>query len=143
MALQNANYRESANYKGWTDTAFHSTYSLRLKPQTYGELVQRYGPGLSLTSFSHLAGRTMGVKSDSITIFEEGAPYRPVKVSIGTDAAPVNATAVTFNVADGSDAYMRQYFSIIIPAAYTDSTLPQEMRILGSAGSWTGTLPIG
>lgn len=139
MALQNANYRESANYKGWIDTAFHSTYSLRLKPQTYGELVQRYGPGLSMTSFSHLAGRTMGVKSDSITIFEEGAPYRPVKVSIATQAAPVNAKAVTFNVADGSDAYMRQYFSIIIPAAYTDSTLPQEMRILGSAGSWTGT----
>ena len=117
MALTTANYRETTNYKGWYDSAFHSTYSLRLKPQTYGEVVDRYGPGLSLTSFAQLAGRTMGVRNSAITIFENGAPYRPVKVSIPTDTAPVNSVAVTLNVADGSDAYFRSAFSIIIPAA--------------------------
>lgn len=139
MALTNTNYRESAQYQGFYDTAFHSTYDLRLKPQTYGEVVQRYGPGLSLTSFSQLAGRTMGVRNSAITIFEEGAKYRPVKVSIATDTAPVSGTTVTLNVADGSDAYMRQFFTIIIPAEYTNKDFPQELRITGSAGSWVGS----
>lgn len=139
MALQTSAYRETANYKGWYDTAFHSTYSLRLKPQTFGEVVDRYGPGLSLTSFANLAGRVMPVRSAAITIFENGAPYRPVKVSISTDTAPVSGTTVTLNVADGSDAYMRSFFSIIIPAAYTNKSIDQEMRIVGSAGSWTGS----
>jgi len=139
MALVNSNYRETANYKGWYDSQFHSTYALRLKPQTFGEVVDRYGEGLSLTSFSQLAGRTMPVRNSAITIFENGAKYRPVKVSIALDAAPVDATTVTLNVADGSDAYMRQFFSIIIPAAYTNKSEPQEMRITGSAGLWKGT----
>jgi hypothetical protein len=139
MALQNTNYRESAQYKGYYDTAFHSTYALRLKPQTYGEVIDRYGPGLSLTSFSHLAGRTMGVRNSAITIFENGAPYRPVKISAAIDTAPVSSAAITFNVADGSDAYMRQFFTITIPAEYTNKDIPQEMRITGVAGTWLGS----
>lgn len=139
MALQTAAYRESTANQSWYDSAFRSTYDLELKPQTFGEVIDRYGIGLSLCSFSKLAGRTMSTKSNSITIFEKGAPTRPVTTSIAVDAAPVDATTVTLNVADGSNAYMRQFMTITIPAAYTNKTLPQEMRITGSAGSWKGT----
>lgn len=139
MALVNANYRESTLNQSWYDSSFRSTYELELKPQTFGEVMDRYGIGLSLCSFSKLAGRTMGVKSPSITIFEKGAPTRPVKVTIALDAAPVNATAVTLDVADGSDAYMREFFNIIIPASYTNKSLPQELRMTGGVGAWTGT----
>ena len=139
MGLQNANFRESTATQSWYNSTFRSTYDLELKPQTFGEVIERYGPGLSLTSFSNLAGRTMGVKSPTITIFEQGAPTRPVQTTIATDTAPVNATAVTLDVGDGSNAYMRAFFSIIIPASYTNKDQDQELRMTGSAGSWTGT----
>jgi len=140
MALQNANYRESTFNQSWYDQTFRSTYALELMPQTFGEVIDRYGRGLSFASFLNLAGRTMGVKSKSITIFEKGAPTRPVTTSIPITAAPVNGVAVTLNVGDGSDAYMRSGFSIIIPASYTDSSFPQELHVTGTAGNWVGTL---
>ena len=139
MALQTAGYRESTANASWYNSTFRSTYDLELKPQTFGEVIDRYGPGLSLCSFSNLAGRVMGVKSPTITIFEKGAPTRPVKTSIAIDTAPVNTTAVTLDVTDGSNAYMREFFNIIIPASYTNKTIDQELRITGSAGSWLGT----
>jgi len=69
MALQNANFRESTAYQSWFNSTFRSLYDLELKPHTWGEVVDRYGAGLSLCSFANLAGRTMGVKSPNITIF--------------------------------------------------------------------------
>ena len=138
MSLVTAGFRESTLTKGWYDSAFLSTYSLELKPQTWKEVIDRYGEGLSFSSFLNLAGRTMGVKSPSITLFEKGAPMRPVKVSIPTDTAPVNGVAVTANVADGSNAYLIAGTSIIIPAAYTNRDYDCEMRITGTPGSWVG-----
>lgn len=139
MALKTDGYRESTRTQSWYNSTFRSTYDLELKPQTFGEVVDRYGQGLSLCSFANLAGRTMGVKSPTITIFEKGAPTRPVKVSIAVDAAPVTGTSVTLNVADGSDAYMREFFSIVIPASYTNKTIDQELRLTGGAGAWVGS----
>lgn len=139
MALANSDYRESTFNQSWYDSAFRSTYDLELKPQTWGEVIDRYGPGLSFCSFLNLAGRTQGLKSPTITIFEKGAPIRPVKVSISTDAAPINTTTVTLDVTDGSNAYMRAGFDIIIPAAYTNRDYDVPLRIAGTAGSWTGT----
>ena len=140
MALTTTNYRESTFSQAWYDQTWRSTYDLELMPQTFGEVQERYGQGLTFCSFLNLAGRTMPFKSKTLTIYEKGAPTRPVKTTIAADAAPVNGTTVTLDVTDGSNAYMRAGFSIIIPAAYTDSDLPQELVIAGSAGSWTGTL---
>ena len=139
MALQNAGFRESTFNQSWYDSAFRSTYDLELMPQTFGEVIERYGQGLSFCSFLNLAGRTMGVKSPSITIFEKGAPVRPVKATVSTDAAPVNATTLTLDVSDGSNAYMRAGFDVIIPESYTDADYDVPMRVAGSAGSWTMT----
>lgn len=139
MALVNSNFRESTLHKAWYDKTFRSTYALEFAQQNFGEVVERYDKGLGFTSFLHLAGKTMPVKNNSITIFEKGAPIRPVKVTIAIDAAPVNATTVTADVTDGSNAYLRAGDTIIIPASYTDQTTNQVMRISGSAGAWKGT----
>jgi len=139
MALVNSNFRESTANQSWYNSTFRSTYDLELKPQTFGEVIDRYGIGLSLCSFSNLAGRTMGVKSPTITIFEKGAPTRPVKVSIALDAAPVDATTVTADVTDGSNAYLRASFNLVIPASYTNKAVDQELRLTGTAGAWKGT----
>lgn len=136
MALQTAAFRETTNARGWVDSTFRSAYDLMLKPQTLGKLQYRYGPGLSLTFAKNLAGEVRPVRSKTITIFEQGAPTRPVLVSISTDAAPVYNTTVTFDT--NSDAYMRQNFTIIIPAEYTDKDIDQEMVITGAAGSRKG-----
>lgn len=138
MSLVTAGFRESTLHKGWYDSAFLSTYSLELKPQTFKEVIDRYGEGLSFSSFLNLAGRTMGVKSPTITIFEKGAPMRPVKVSIPTDAAPINGVAVTADVADGSNAYLIAGTSIIVPSAYTNRDYDITLRITGTPGSWVG-----
>ena len=138
MALVNANFRESTLNQSWYDTAFRSTYSLKLMPQTFGEVMNRYGEGLSFHSFLNLAGRTMGVKSPTITIFEQGAPTRPVKVSISTDSAPINATAITVASDDHSDDYVREGFDIIIPASYTDADYDVPLRLSYNSG-WKGT----
>lgn len=139
MALVNSNFRESTVTQSWYDSLL-STYDVALKPQELGEVIHRYGEGLYVTNFLHLAGQTMDVKSPTIKIIEQGAPNRPLKVSIATDAAPVNGTTVTIDVADGSDAYARANFTLIIPKAYTNKDYDTELVLSGSAGSWTGTM---
>lgn len=138
MALQNAAYRESTNLRGFYDQRFLSTYDTRLKPQTYGELVMRYGDGLTLTSFLHLAGQEMSIKSKEITIFEKGAYTRPVTVSIPTAAAPINSVAITPSTADDSDDYLRADMTLIIPRQFTNNNQETELLLAFDGSNWTG-----
>ena len=137
MTLVNTNYRESTQTQSWYDSVFRSLYDAELKPQTFGELIYRYGGGLSVLNFLHLAGKTMGVKSPNITIFEKGAPTRPVTVSVPTATAPISVT-VTPSAADNSDDYLREKFDLVIPAAYTNRDVDVPLRLTYSGGTWTG-----
>ena len=69
MALQTAAFRESTANATWYNSTFRSTYDLELMPQTFGEVINRYGEGLGLCNFLNLAGRTMGVRNATIKIF--------------------------------------------------------------------------
>ena len=134
MALQTAAFRESTANATWYNSTFRSTYDLELMPQTFGEVINRYGEGLGLCNFLNLAGRTMGVRNATIKIFEKGAPTRLVKITVGTDAAPVSAASVTVASDDHSDDYVREGFDLIIPAAYTNKTVDVPMRLTYNSG---------
>ena len=120
MSLITTNFRESTAKRSAYDSLL-STYDVALKPQEFGEVIQRYGEGLYVTNFLHLAGQTMNVQSPTIKIIEEGAPERPVKTTIATLSAPINAQDVTFDVADGSNAYARAGFTLIVPKQFTNT----------------------
>ena len=135
MSLITTNFRESTAKRSAYDSLL-STYDVALKPQEFGEVIQRYGEGLYVTNFLHLAGQTMNVQSPTIKIIEEGAPERPVKTTIATLSAPINAQDVTFDVADGSNAYARAGFTLIVPKQFTNKDYPTEFRISGTAGAW-------
>ena len=114
-----------------------SSYDAARKPQTYGKLIQKYGNGFKLLNFLHLADQVIDVKSESITIFEEGMSERPVTCSIAITAAPLDVT-ITFASADGSDTYVREGFDLLIPPQYTDSDVVEALRLYKSGGVWKG-----
>ena len=106
-----------------------SAYDVARKPETYGKVVQKYGDGFKLLNFLHLAGQTMDVGTESVKIIEKGVMERPVTVSIPESlSAPINPV-ITFATADDSDHYAREGFDIIVPATYTNSDVPEAMRI--------------
>ena len=115
-----------------------SAYELARKPQVYGKLVQKYGQLFGITNFLHMAGQVIDVKGDAVTIFEEGAPERPITVSIAQAAAPI-AVIVVPAAGDGSDKYIRVGFDIMIPATYTNSDIPEALRITHNGTNWIGT----
>lgn len=139
MALVNSNYRESTLTQSWYDSTFRSLYDLELKPQTLGKIIQRYGEGLSVTNFLNMAGQVMPVKSNTITIFEQGAPTRPVTCSIGTSADASAGVTVTFSATDDSDDYVRAGFDLIVPKSYTNKDYDVPLRLTVSSSTWTGT----
>lgn len=140
MALTTANYRESTSTNSWYDQTFRSTYDLELKPQTLGEMIYRYGDGLSVLNFINLGGGEMKpVKSETITVFERGAPTRPVTVSIGTSADASAGVTVTPASGDDSDDYLRAGFDLIVPKEYTDQDQDVPLRLSYSSPTWTGT----
>ena len=120
MGLINENFRESTAVRGWYEHPYVSTYSAQLKPQTLGKLYNRYGRGLSMTALLALGNNWKPVSSASLTIFESGAPSRPVTVSIGTSADASAGVTVTFATGDNSDDYARAGFDLIIPKEYTN-----------------------
>lgn len=120
---------------GWASRLL-SIYDAGFEPQYYGQLVQKYGDGFKTLNFMHMAGQVMDVKSETITILEEGAPQRLVTVSIGTNASAGTKNAVTFASADGSDDVPREDTTILIPAAYTNKDVDQEMVLHNESGTW-------
>lgn len=138
MSLVNSNYRESTATKSWYNKTFRSTYDLELKPQTLGELIYRYGDGLSMTGILHMANRVVPVKSPTITVFEKGAPTRPVKVSISTSADASAGVTVTPASDDDSDDYLRAGMTLVIPKAYTNKDKDVELLLSYADSTWTG-----
>lgn len=129
-------YADSTQVKGWAGRDFASIYDIALKPQAYGELVQKYGEGFRILNFLHMAGQVINVKSETIKIIEEGAPERPLTVSIPIDAAPDNGVIVTLATSDGSDDLARANASILIPAAYTNKDFDQEFILKFNSPNW-------
>jgi len=117
-----------------------SSYDVARKTQTYGELIQKFGDGFKLLNFLHLADQVIDVQSESIKILEEGAPERPITVSIGavTTGLPI-APIITPATGDGSDKYIRAGFDLIIPSTYTNSTVPEALHISWNGTNWIGT----
>lgn len=128
-------YRDSTTTGGWA-SRFVSIYDVALKPEAYGELVQRYGDGFYTLNFLHMAGQVINVKSESIKIIEKGVPERPVTVSIGTNASAGTKNAVTFKTGDDSDDYARENATILIPAQYTNADYDQECVLHNESGTW-------
>ena len=116
-----------------------SLYDVARKPQTYGKVIKRYGDMLGLFNFLHLAGQTKDVTDRSLTIIEEGAPEKSVRVAIAADAvAPITNVALTVNALD--EPYLRPGFDLIVPAKYTNKTTPVALRLIeATAGVWTAT----
>lgn len=138
MGLINENFRESTAVRGWYEHPYVSTYSAQLKPQTLGKLYNRYGRGLSMTALLALGNNWKPVSSASLTIFESGAPSRPVTVSIGTSADASAGVTVTFATGDNSDDYARAGFDLIIPKEYTNKDYDVPLLLSYSAPNWTG-----
>lgn len=130
-------YRESTTTQGWA-SRFISIYDVALKPQSYGELVQRYGDGFYILNFLHMAGQTMNVKSETLKIIEEGVPERPVTVSIAQNLVAGAKSEITFSAGDDSDDYARENFSILIPKEYTNADYDQELVLRNESGTWYG-----
>lgn len=139
MSLVNSNYRESTATQSWYNQTFASIYDAELKPQTLGELIYRYGDGLSVTGILHMANRVIPVKSPNITIFEKGAPTRPVKVSIATSADASAGVTVTPATDDDSDDYLRAGLTIVIPKSFTNKDKDVELVLSYADSTWTGT----
>ena len=115
-----------------------STYdSIAREPKTYGEVVKKFGKGFWIQNFLHLAGQVRDFGSEKIKIIEEGAPERPVTVSIPTAIAGAEST-ITVASSDASDKYLRSGFDIVIPATYTNATVPKPMRVAYNGSAWKG-----
>lgn len=133
MALNNKSSAQSYanNFTSYLDIAN--------KPAYYQKLIQQYGDGLYMFDFLHMAGNVISVGNPTMKLIEEGAPERPVTTSIAITAAPLDVE-ITFDVGDGSKAYVREGFDILIPAAYTNATLPKPLRLYTPDGgtTWKG-----
>lgn len=102
---------------------FDSLYNSMLKPQTWGELIKRYGKGIGLHDLLYFAERTAPVKAHSTTLFEEGAPDRLITVGLsGISTALAGANiSVSLAAADfdtNGKAFLAVGDSIIIPPKY-------------------------
>ena len=107
------------------------------EPQALAQLIRKYGDGFYVTNFLNLAGRTIDVTTPNLKIIEEGAPERPVTVSIAIGAANIEHT-LTFASADNSDDYVREGFDLLIPATYTNASITKPLRIRDDSGTWKG-----
>ena len=113
-----------------------SAYDVARSTQTYGKLIQKFGEGLKILNFLHLAGQVMDVQSETIKILEEGAPERPVTVSIATGVSAGDPITVTPATSDNSDHYLRVGFDLLIPAAYTNKDYPTPWRLYLDGSTW-------
>jgi hypothetical protein len=112
-----------------------SAYDIARKPQSIGEVIKKFGKGLYMMDFLHLADQVKDVTSESLLIIEEGAPERLVTVSIATEAGAGSITVIP-DSADNSDQYLREGFDIIIPATYTNASVPTPWRLYLDTGTW-------
>lgn len=118
---------------------FMSVYdTIARKPQAYAELLQKYGEGLGVFNFLNLAEKTVPLTTNSLKIIEQGNLERLVTLDTCNTTAAHSVCDLVFNVADGSAAYVREGFDIIIPGAYNNKNVDKPMRIYLSGSDWKG-----
>ncbi len=92
-----------------------------LKPDIYQTLIPYYGNGVGLAEWAQIAGNTITFGSKSVTVYEEGSPYKLVEVEEIAVAAEGDAIAVTLADAEydaNGKAYLALNDVIVIPAEY-------------------------
>jgi len=131
-------YKESTSQAGWAGQLV-TPWDVALEEQDWLELVQRYGNGFDVLNFVNMAGKTVNLGSNEITIVEEGVRERPVTVSVAQAlTAPIDPV-LTFSSADDSDDYVREGMTLLIPASYvTGQDYDLELRVWNDAGTWKG-----
>lgn len=131
-------YVSSTAQRGWFDQLL-TPWDVALEEQDWMELIQKWGDGFKVLNFMALANKTVNVGSNEITLIEEGIIERPVTVSIPQSlSAPIDPT-LTFSSADGSDDYVREGMSLLVPAKYvTGQDYDLELRLYKSGGDWKG-----
>ena len=131
------NYKDSTVTQAAYSNVLSIYDTIARKPQALAQLIRKYGDGFYVTNFLNLAERTIDVTTPNLKIIEEGAPERPVTVSIATGAADTEHT-LTFASSDNSDDYVREGFDLLIPATYTNASITKPLRIRDDSGTWKG-----
>jgi hypothetical protein len=139
----------SSNTKGAPyDATWNSLYSTMLKPQVWGELIQRFGYLPGLLDFLEHTGQVKNVKGQTITVYEEGALEKPIRIgseiSTGSAGADIEFTLHADEYDDNNDYYVQVGDDVVIPAAYQPTGIKTDRRYrvmssTGSAGSLTFT----
>jgi hypothetical protein len=108
--------------QGMMSASWASLYTLMLKPQYHGELIQRYGGALGIFEALYFAGQTIDVQGASKKVFEEGSLERGV-LTHGATSTAVAGAAITVKLAatqynTKSQSYLTVGDKIFIPPAY-------------------------
>jgi len=128
------------------DATWSSLYSTMATPQIWNRLIQRFGYLPGLMDFFHHTGQTRNVKGQTMTVYEEGALEKPIR--IGSDIA-IGAAGqdITFtlhaNEYDGNNDYYCQVGDdIVIPAANqpVGVKVDRRYRIMSDAGGVPGAV---
>lgn len=130
------------------DATWNSLYNTMLESQVWGELIQRFGYLPGLLDFLHFSGMEKSVKQETITVFEEGALEKPIKlgsaISTGIAGADITFTLDSTEYDSNNSFFPEVGDDIIIPSAYQPTGVkePRRYRIMsytGAAGSETFT----
>jgi hypothetical protein len=122
------------------DATWASLYSIMDKPQVWRELIQRFGKGIGMLDFLHFTGQTKNVKGNSLTVFEEGAPHKPIKlgaaISTGSAGADISVKLDSTEYDNNNNYYLAVGDNIIIPSAYQPTGVkePRHYRVMSSTG---------
>lgn len=131
MATPTAGTITGNTTQGAYNAAWASLFTLMLKPQYWGELIQRYGGALGIFEALYFAGQTTDVKGNSKTVYEEGSYERSVVTGAQISTAAAGATATLTLAASQYDSNGNSFLTIgdkvFIPQAYLelDGTVPK------------------
>lgn len=122
------------------DATWSSLYSTMLTPQVWQELIQRFGYLPGLLDFLEHTGQVKNVKGQTITVYEEGALEKPIRIgsaiSTGLAGADITFTLHADEYDTNNHYYCQVGDDIVIPAAYqpTGVKIDRRYRIMSSAG---------
>lgn len=122
------------------DATWASLYSSMEDPQVWGELIQRFGYLPGLYDFLEFTGQRKDVKNNSLTVFEEGAIEKPVKlgaaISTGAAGADISIELDSTEYDDNNDYYLAVGDDVIIPTDYLPAAInePRRYRVMSSSG---------
>lgn len=120
-----------------------SLYNFNITPQRYLEVIDRYGKGLGLFQFLHVAGKVYSIKNHEVTVIERGSLERGVKIDhtgLTASATPVAGEDITFGLATtefdaNNNCYIGVGDTIVVPASATSDGLEHKYQITAVSGT--------